>query len=553
MSIVVDVGEHQIVVDVPKYDISVDIAGQPGPPGPAGGPEGPMGPAGPQGEQGPAGPEGPQGPAGADGAQGPPGTDGADGAPGPPGADSTVPGPAGPEGPQGPAGPPGADSTVPGPPGADGVGVVPGGTAGQVLTKLTDTDFDTGWSTVTGGGGSGELPPEVAIIWDGTGAPDAALGADGDYYLDGSGQTFYGPKGGAHIGGPDYAVPPGTATKDATGSFHGGIKFQVAEAGAITRAQVYFNPGNVGAMLDGWRIQLWDLTTGLLLQRFDFTVAVPLDSWQTMDLPAAWPVEPGATYILSIWVPVGSQRAYCGNFSGGIAGPLTLLADGDNGPQGVYGSNVDAIPATGWPRYVPACWPVFQGYDASLTWPVALESIPGPAGPEGPAGPPGADSTVPGPEGPQGPAGADGAAGPPGPTAVSADAGNTATLGSDSLIYVPAGSGGGDGGGDADWTDMTLGAGWIPYGGTTVAPSFRKLSSGMVVFRGSMKSGSLNGPVFTLPAGYRTAGDSFFAIATNTTGGFIGTAKLTAAGVLSITAGSTAQVMLDAVCFYADQ
>jgi hypothetical protein len=41
--------------------------------------------------------------------------------------------------------------------------------------------------------------------------------------------------------------------------------------------------------------------------------------------------------------------------------------------------------------------------------------------------------------GPQGPAGVDGAAGPqgpPGPTAVSADAGNNATLGSDGLIYA---------------------------------------------------------------------------------------------------------------------
>ena len=48
---------------------------------------------------------------------------------------------------------------------------------------------------------------------------------------------------------------------------------------------------------------------------------------------------------------------------------------------------------------------------------------------------------VPAVEGPAGPAGADGAQGPPGPTAVSADAGNSATLGTDSLIYVPASTG----------------------------------------------------------------------------------------------------------------
>lgn len=68
------------------------------------------------------GPKGARGPAGADG------------------ADSTVPGPAGADG---------ADSTVAGPPGepgADGEGVPTGGTAGQILSKTTETDYDTQWT-----------------------------------------------------------------------------------------------------------------------------------------------------------------------------------------------------------------------------------------------------------------------------------------------------------------------------------------------------------------------------------------------------------------------
>lgn len=91
--------------------------------------------------------------------------------------------------------------------------------------------------------------------------------------------------------------------------------------------------------------------------------------------------------------------------------------------------------------------------------------VEGPVGPQGPEGPigetglPGADSTVPGPTGPAGENGADGAigpagpagtdgadgetgpagsAGPEGPTVVSADAGNTAILGTDGFLYVPA-------------------------------------------------------------------------------------------------------------------
>lgn len=53
-------------------------------------------------------------------------------------------------------------------------------------------------------------------------------------------------------------------------------------------------------------------------------------------------------------------------------------------------------------------------------------------GPPGPPGPPGAAGSD----------GIDGVDGAPGPSAVSADAGNTATLGSDALIYVPASDGG---------------------------------------------------------------------------------------------------------------
>ncbi len=49
---------------------------------------------------------------------------------------------AGPQGPAGATGPAGAD-------GADGVGVITGGTTGQVLAKASSTDYDTEWVTQT--------------------------------------------------------------------------------------------------------------------------------------------------------------------------------------------------------------------------------------------------------------------------------------------------------------------------------------------------------------------------------------------------------------------
>ena len=64
-------------------------------------------------------------------------------------------GPTGPAGPAGPAGPPGV-SIVPGPTGPTGPSTLPiGGSTGQVLTKLSGSNYDAGWSTVSGGSGVG--------------------------------------------------------------------------------------------------------------------------------------------------------------------------------------------------------------------------------------------------------------------------------------------------------------------------------------------------------------------------------------------------------------
>jgi hypothetical protein len=91
--------------------------GSPGEPGPAG-PAGPAGERGLQGEPGPAGERGEPGEQGPAGERGEPGE-------------------------QGPAGELGAT----GPAGAAGPGVAAGGTAGQVLSKASTTDFDTAWVT----------------------------------------------------------------------------------------------------------------------------------------------------------------------------------------------------------------------------------------------------------------------------------------------------------------------------------------------------------------------------------------------------------------------
>lgn len=116
---------------------------------------GPQGPVGDKGDRGAdstvPGPTGPTGSAGAPGSQGPTG---------PAGAASTVPGPQGPQGltgPQGDIGPAGSQgpqgATGPvgatGPAGLQGTagqGVPTGGTAGQLLSKIDGTNYNTQWA-----------------------------------------------------------------------------------------------------------------------------------------------------------------------------------------------------------------------------------------------------------------------------------------------------------------------------------------------------------------------------------------------------------------------
>lgn len=115
------------------------------------GPQGPAGATGATGPAGPAGADGAPGATGATGATGPQGPEGPKGDTGATGPAGPI-GPAGPEGPQGPQGPEGPAGPK-GDPGVAGAGVPAGGTAGQVLTKKSETDYDTEWKDPTGGGG----------------------------------------------------------------------------------------------------------------------------------------------------------------------------------------------------------------------------------------------------------------------------------------------------------------------------------------------------------------------------------------------------------------
>ena len=159
---------------------------------------GPQGPQGPQGLQGPQGEQGPQGVQGPQGLQGPQGEKGETGATGAQG-EQGVQGPQGPQGVQGPAG-------------QNGVGVIAGGTTGQVLAKKSNTDYDTEWQTPSSSGMTNPMTAQGDIIIAGAGGTPTRLakGTAGQVLTMNSGatapewQTPSGSGGGGGGGTPLY-------------------------------------------------------------------------------------------------------------------------------------------------------------------------------------------------------------------------------------------------------------------------------------------------------------------------------------------------------------
>lgn len=123
-------------------------------------------------------------------------------------------------GPQGPAGTPGKDG-APGPKGDPGAGFPAGGTAGQVLTKLSDVDYATEWAT--------PAKPEAEVPAGGTTGQILRKTGDEDYAA-------------------SWADPPATGVT----SFKG-------RTGAVTPQEGDYTAAQVGARPDTWTPKTEDI------------------------------------------------------------------------------------------------------------------------------------------------------------------------------------------------------------------------------------------------------------------------------------------------------
>jgi hypothetical protein len=298
------------------------------------GPQGTTGAQGPQGTPGATGATGTQGPPGATGAQGPTGSTGPQGTTGPQGLSVTwrnawsaatayavndavsaggssyiciaaVTGGAGPasdpthwslmaqqgaQGPQGTAGatgsqgPQGATGSQgpQGTTGATGPGVATGGAAGQVLTKNTATNFDTGWTTPFS---QALADARYLALAGGTLAGNLLFSTDNTRDIGASGATR--PRD-LYLGrnlavGGTVTVPNGSIAGAAIAS--GGITATQMAAGAVTSA----------AILDG-TIATADVAANAIQQAIGTYLAAPTFSTTTT---SAWVATPATFSVAS--------------------------------------------------------------------------------------------------------------------------------------------------------------------------------------------------------------------------------------------------------------
>ena len=355
----------------------VGQSGTPGLPGPVG----PTGPEGQQGIQGIAGPPGPEGPQGQQGVIGPPGD------PGPEGAASTLPGPQGPQGEVGPQGPAGADSAVPGPVGQEGA---------QGDQGPQGTQGPQGPAGIDGAVGPAGPAGEV-----GQAGPQGVAGPEGPQGVIGPAGPI-GPAGEQGTIGPQGAPGPSSDTWE--------YIYSSNPAEPPTSSQFRFNnvdPHSASKIWIGHISEGTDVANylGLIVVADELYTQDKNDS-TTYDVftVTALPVNKGAYTEIGIVFARGSPTTVVS----GQAAIITLMRKGSVGAQGPEGP-IGPIGPTG------------------LQGPQGLQGQQGIQGEIGPAGSAGSAGTQ----------GAQGIQGPAGPTAVSADAGNTATLGSDSKIFVP--------------------------------------------------------------------------------------------------------------------
>lgn len=99
------------------------------------------------------------------------------------------------------------------------------------------------------------------------------------------------------------------------------------------------------------------------------------------------------------------------------------------------------------------------------------------------------------------------------------------------------------------WTAPTFTNSWVNYGGTFGNAGYMKDSLGFVHLKGLIKNGTIAQSAFTLPAGYRPAVDTAYAVNSNSA---FGSVQVLNNGTVVPLIGNNAFVYLDGITFRAE-
>jgi methionine-rich copper-binding protein CopC len=226
-----------------------------------------------------------------------------------------------------------------------------GVSVGTAVTATFSEALQPGTAAVSLSGPAGNVAGTLA--YDATSrratfTPGAALAPSTTYTVTASGAkdtagnvmttvtwTFTTAAGGGGSGCPCTIWPstatPGTAADPDNVGIEVGVKFRASQSGKVTGIRFYKGATNTGTHTGS----LWS-RTGTRLGTVTFS-GESASGWQQATFVTAIDVTAGTTYVASYFAPAGHYAVDESYFSAATTrGPLTALADGTDGTNGVY-------------------------------------------------------------------------------------------------------------------------------------------------------------------------------------------------------------------------
>jgi hypothetical protein len=158
-------------------------------------------------------------------------------------------------------------------------------------------------------------------------------------------------------------IPPTQTGNDGAGGIELGVKFQSLVSGSVGGIRFYKTPGNTGVHT----AQLYS-ADGILLASKAF-INESDSGWQKVNFDQVVQIAANTTYIAAYHSSLGNYSStVCGLKTEIINGPLTALADGEDGINGLYKyTGSPDMPDSGYHSsdywvdivFVPGLWEVY--------------------------------------------------------------------------------------------------------------------------------------------------------------------------------------------------